>query len=68
MSETNPTTSSGRMSARNLLKLPLHERDAILEKQAAEAEMEYRTNPDLTDFEAFDEDDLYGESADSEAG
>lgn len=30
------------------------------------AEEEYRTNRDLTDFEAFGEDDLYDEYADEE--
>ena len=38
----------------------------ILAEQAALLEEAYRTNPDLTAFEAFGEDDLYGESADSE--
>jgi hypothetical protein len=30
------------------------------------AEKEYRENPNLTDFEAFGKDDLYGDSASSE--
>jgi hypothetical protein len=54
-------------SPSELLKLPRAERNAILSRAAAEAEDEYRTNHDLTDFEAFGEDDLYGESQDSEA-
>ncbi len=44
-------------SPAELRKLPPQERDAIIEAQAAEAEHEYRTNPDLTDFEAFEEED-----------
>jgi hypothetical protein len=58
---------SGRnWTATELRKLPAEQRDAILEEQAALAEAEYRNNPDLTDFEAFGEDDLYGESSNSE--
>ncbi|HEU5198527.1 MAG TPA: AbrB/MazE/SpoVT family DNA-binding domain-containing protein [Ktedonobacterales bacterium] len=47
-----------RWTAEELLKLPLEERDRILAAQAALAEEEYRTNRDLTDFEAFGEGDL----------
>lgn len=53
-------------TAEELLKLPLEERDRILAAQAALAEEEYRANRDLTDFEAFGEDDLYDEYADEE--
>ena len=49
-----------------LRKLPRVERNAILAQAAAKAEHEYRTNRELTDFEAFGEDDLYGESSDAE--
>jgi len=49
-------------TAAELRKLPPDERDAILEAAAAQAEEIYRTNRELTDFEAFGEDDLYGES------
>lgn len=55
-------------TASELRKLPPEERDAILAEQAALAEHEYRTNPELTDFEAFGEDDLYGESTASPPG
>ena len=37
-------------------------------EHAAQAEKEYRTNPDLTDFNAFGEDDLHVESGSTEAG
>lgn len=47
------------LSAAELLKLPLEERDRILAAAAAAAEEEYRTNRELTDFEAFGESDLY---------
>ncbi|WIG59423.1 MAG: hypothetical protein OJF49_002170 [Ktedonobacterales bacterium] len=48
-----------RYTALELMKLPLAERHRILEEAAEEAAEEYRTNPELTDFEAFGEDDLY---------
>ncbi len=56
-----------RWTARELRKLPAEQRDAILEAAAAAAESEYRTNTELTAFEAFGKDDLYGDSADTKA-
>jgi hypothetical protein len=53
-------------TASELRKLPPDQRDAILAEAAARAEEEYLTNPGLTDFEAFGEDDLYGDSADTQ--
>jgi hypothetical protein len=61
----NPDNSSVRgrtLTAAELRKLPPAERDAILESAAALAVDIYRTNPELTDFEAFGEEDLHGES------
>ena len=61
----NPDSSpllGKRWTAAELRKLPAEKRDAILEAAAALAEEIYRNNPELTDFEAFGEDDLYGES------
>jgi acyl-CoA reductase-like NAD-dependent aldehyde dehydrogenase len=55
-----------RWTAAELRKLPPAERDAILEATAAIAEQEYRSNPELTAFEAFGKDDLYGESSNTE--
>ena len=49
-------------TAAELRKLPAEQRDAILEAAAALAEEIYRNDPQLTDFEAFGEEDLYGES------
>jgi len=45
-----------------LMGLPLEERRKILAKAAAEAEDDYLNDPELTDFEAFDDDDLYDET------
>ena len=56
-----------RWTARELRKLPPHERDQVLEAAAKSAESEYRSDRDLTSFEAFGKDDLHGESSDSEA-
>lgn len=57
-----------RWTAAELRKLPPEERDAILEAAAVLAEKEYRNNPELTAFEAFGKDDLYGESSSTETG
>lgn len=42
-----------------LLDAPPEVRSYILAEAAAQAQEVYITDPDLTDFEAFDEDDLY---------
>lgn len=52
-----------RPSAAELRRLPVDERMAILRAQAAIAEELYRQDPELTSFEAFGEDDLYGDSS-----
>jgi Zn-dependent peptidase ImmA (M78 family)/transcriptional regulator with XRE-family HTH domain len=51
------------LSPTELLRLPRGERIQILADAALQAEREYRTNPDLTDFNAFGEDDLHVESS-----
>ncbi|MCX7426424.1 MAG: XRE family transcriptional regulator [Planctomycetia bacterium] len=56
------------VSPTELLRLPRGQRTQILADAAAQAEKEYRTNPDLTDFNAFGEDDLHVESGSTEAG
>ena len=63
--EKTPTATK-RWTAAELRKLPAAERDAIMEAAAVLAEKDYRNNPELTAFEAFGKDDLYGESASSE--
>ncbi len=60
------TSTRVRWTAHELRKLPAQERDQILEAAAKSAEVEYRSNRDLTDFEAFGKDDIHGESSDSE--
>ncbi len=56
-----------RWTAAELSKLAPAERDAILAEQALALAEEYRNNPDLTDFEAFGDEDLYVDHSDSEA-
>ncbi|HTU20825.1 MAG TPA: hypothetical protein VMG10_22420 [Gemmataceae bacterium] len=63
---TQNGVATKRWTAAELLKLPMEERNAILEAAAALAEEEYRTNPELTAFEAFGKDDLYGDSSSTE--
>lgn len=62
------TRPDGTWKASELRKLPAAERDAILATAAALAESEYRGQPQLTDFDAFGEDDLHGESTAAPAG
>ena len=50
-----------RLSAAELRKLSADERTAILKAQAALADGHYRRDRRLTSFEAFGEDDLYGD-------
>ncbi len=54
-----------RWTAAELRKLPPAEGDAILAAAAERMEDEYRMNPELTDFEAFGEEDLHGSSSDA---
>ena len=63
MSAEKSTLPGRRWTAAELRKLPPEQRDAILETAATLAEQEYHDNPELTAFEAFDKDDLYGDSA-----
>ena len=63
---TTPNTipeTEKRWTAAELRRLPPAERDAIMEAAAVLAEAEYRDNPELTAFEAFGKDDLYGDSS-----
>jgi hypothetical protein len=62
MKRHGATISRKTWTATELRKLPARQRDAILRAAARRAEELYRTNPELTGFEAFGEDDLHGES------
>jgi hypothetical protein len=53
------TTGTGkRWEASELRKLSPEQRDAILEAAAAQAEEDYRNNPERTAFEASGKEDL----------
>ena len=62
------TDTDHTWTASELRRLSPAERDDILARAAALAENEYRGKPLLTDFEAFGEDDLHGESNAATAG
>jgi len=47
------------LSAVEVMKLPFHERMKLLSQTSSEAESIYAENKNLTDFEAFGNDDLY---------
>jgi hypothetical protein len=64
----NSTIGSNVMRASDLRRLSQDARDAILAAAAAQAENVYRTNPQLTDLEAFGEDDLHGKSTAANEG
>jgi hypothetical protein len=64
--KTLNATANRRWTAAELRKLLVAERDAIMEDAAALAEEEYCNNPELTAFEAFGKDDLYGDSSSTE--
>lgn len=63
MATTNLDPATRRWTAADLRGLPAAERDTILAASADLADAEYRTDPDLTDFDAFGKDDFHGDSA-----
>ena len=65
-SSKSETHRARTWTAAQLRKLSPNERDAILEAAAAAAEKEYRTNRQLTAFEAFGEDDRHADSSNDE--
>ena len=68
MCPDNSPLTEKNWTADELRKLPADQRDAILAAAAELAEDLYRNDPHLTDFEAFGEDDLYGESTTAPEG
>ena len=66
MKTENLVPLTRRWTAAELRKLPPEQRNAIMEAAAALAEEEYHTNAELTAFEAFGKDDLYGDSTSAE--
>ena len=64
--QATPRTPHKHWTASELLKLPLTERDAILAEQAAHAAADYASDPELTAFDAFGEQDLYVDSSNTQ--
>jgi hypothetical protein len=60
---SKPASADRMWKASELRRLPSKQRDRILTEAAASAEEAYRTDQQLTDFEAYGEDDLHGQSA-----
>jgi hypothetical protein len=67
MKPTSSRSRRRRWTARELRGLPPEQRDSIMKSAARLAEDDYRRDPELTAFEAFGKDDLYGESASAES-
>ena len=65
MTPQTMTQAGKRWKASELRKLPPEQRDAILEAAAIRAQEDYLNDRNLTAFEAYGKDDLYGESANS---
>jgi hypothetical protein len=63
MKQAKASPRKKRWKASELRKLAPAKRDAILKAAARRAEDDYRNDSQLTAFEAFGKDDLYGESA-----
>ncbi len=61
MSTIKTTRSAHHWTAAELRQLPSQERDAILAAAAIDAEVDYRGDSALTDFEALGDQDLYGD-------
>ena len=62
MSTNHDSGTDRRWTAAELRKLPVSQREALLQAAAALAEEEYRKNPDLRAFDAFGESDLFDQS------
>src|ERR1700689_5489238 len=60
-----PTSSATRVTPGELRKMPREQRQAILAEAAVRAEEDYRTNQELTGFDAFSEEELDDNESDS---
>jgi hypothetical protein len=58
-----PSKPVRRWTAAELRGMSAVQRDAILIEAAESAEADYRVDRELTDFEAFGEEDLHGDSS-----
>jgi hypothetical protein len=60
-----PDKKTARWTIQELSAMPPDQRGAILERQAALAEHDYRSDPELAFFDAFGQDDLYVDDAEA---
>jgi hypothetical protein len=67
MSATHTTSPVPPWTAEELRHLPAAERDAILRAAATRADDLYRNDKHLTDFNASGEEDLHGDSSNTES-
>ena len=67
MPELKTVAQKKRWTAAELRALPASQRDAILADVAERAVNAYASGSDLTQFEAFGEEDLHGYSSDTKA-
>lgn len=67
MSTISVASPPRRWTASQLRQLPAEQRNEILESAAELAEDDYRHDAELTAFEAFGQDDLYGDSSNTES-
>jgi hypothetical protein len=60
--------SADRLTPSELRKMPREQRQAILAAAAALAEQDYRSDKELTDFDAFSEEEMDDDESDSRQG
>jgi hypothetical protein len=60
-----PAAATARVTPGELRRMPREQRQAILAAAAALAEQDYRSDKDLTGFEAFSEEELDDDESDS---
>ncbi len=65
LQSTRPEVPAARPTPGELRRMPREQRQAVLAAAAAMAEQDYRFDKDLTGFEAFSEEELDDDEADS---
>jgi hypothetical protein len=63
MTSKTQAFDAATLTTAELRRLPHAQRSALLEAAAMLAEHDYRHDPDLSAFEAFGKDDLYGDGS-----
>ena len=68
LSDAAPPTPAASLTPAELRRMPREQRQAVLAAAAERAEEDYRTNKELTGFEAFGEEELNDDESDPKAG